>query len=140
MAVTYVTANEANIQVTLAGVTWPASLKQWTTYAGGDPTAATSQLQPGGINNAVAVPGPTTRSNVTVTAPYTWDIHAMRTQIEAQLNQAMTAGYTPTDANGNTNSNNPTTRNGLLAKAEFPQWDAKNGEGTFFTLTMECNY
>ena len=136
---TYVTSNEAIITVTLAGVKFPSYIKTWSSFQGGDKTAATSVLQPGGVNNGVAMPGVTTRSNVEVKLPYTWDIHALRADIEAAVNGRMTAGYTPTDSDGNPNSNKPVTRNGLLKTAAFPQFDAKSSDPAEMTLTMECN-
>lgn len=136
---TFVTSANAIITVTLQGVTFPSYIKTWTSYQGGDKTAATSILQPGGVNQGLAVPGVTTRSNVVVTLPYTWDIHAMVEQIEAAVNGGMTAGFTPTDANGNPNSNTPVSRNGLMKEPMFPSFDAKTSDPVFMTLTMECN-
>lgn len=136
---TFVTSNEAKISVSLAGVTFPSYIKTWTTFQGGDLSAATSQLQPGAGVNAVALPGPKTRSNVVVSLPYTTDIHSLRPSIEAAVNSAMTAGYVPTDADGNPNSDAQVSLNGILKEPQFPNFDAANGEKVMLQLTMECN-
>lgn len=137
---TYVTENEAIISVSVAGVNFPSYIKTWSTYGGGDPSAATSQLLPGNVQSgAIAMPGPVTRSNVTVTLPYSWDIHALVSQIENAVNNKMSAGYTPTDADGNPNGNKPVTRSGILKQPQFPNWDAKSGQPAFLTLIMECD-
>lgn len=136
---TYITSNEAKIAVTLPGVTWPAYLTTWKSFQGGDKTAATSQLQPGAGVSAVAVPGPTTRSNVVVTVPYTRAMHNLRPRIENAVNGAMAAGFTPTDADGNPNDDSAISRNGLLKEAQFPTFDAANGDPVYMQLTMECH-
>jgi hypothetical protein len=135
---TFLTKNEAFIVASVTGVTFPASLTQWTTWSGGDPTAATSQLLPGGVLKSQAQPGPITRTNVTVTCPYSEEVHALRATIEACLNHLMTASYTPTDADGNQNDVT-TTITGLLKEPQFPNWDAKSGETVFLGLVMEAN-
>lgn len=137
MARTYVTSHEAIITVSLAGVTFP-TVKSWATFQGGDLSAATSQLLPGGLVRAVAMPGPPTRTNVTVTLPYSTDIHAILNNIEAAVNHAMTAAYTPTDVDGNPNDVT-VTRTGLLKEPQIPTWDAKSGEPVFLGLVMEAN-
>jgi hypothetical protein len=136
---TYITSNEAQISVSLTGVTFPSYIKTWKSFQGGDLTAATGQLQPGAGVAAVATPGPITRSNVVVTIPYTTDLHALRPTIEAAVNSAMTAGYVPVDADGNPNSDAQVSLNGLLKEPMFPNFDAANGEAVMMQLTMECN-
>jgi hypothetical protein len=137
MAQTYVTSHESIIAVSLAGVTFP-TVKSWATFQGGDKSAATSQLLPGGLIASVAMPGPPTRTNVTVTLPYSMEIHAILTDIEAAVNHAMTASYTPTDVDGNPNDET-ITRTGLLKEPQIPTWDAKSGEPVFLGLVMEVN-
>ena len=135
---TFITADEALIHVSLAGVTFPTTIISWATFQGGDLSAATSQLLPGGLVSSIAMPGPKTRTNVTVTLPYSTDIHALINSIEAAVNNAMTAAYTPTDVDGNPNDLT-ITRTGLLKEPQIPNWDAKSGEPVFLGLVMECN-
>lgn len=136
---TYITEKDAVISVTLKGVTWPSNMKSWQTFEGGDPSAATSQLHPGGLATAVALPGPQTRTNVTVTAPYTTDLDAIRASIDAATNQGMTAAYTPRDADGNINGAT-TSYTGLLKEVQWPKADAKSGNPGVLGLVMECNF
>jgi hypothetical protein len=143
-APTYITGAEAIINVTVTGVTFPAGMfasanKSWSSWEGGDPSAAGSQLHPGGMAAAVALPGPLTRTNVTVKVPYTQAANSIYSQLEAAINQQMTASYTPTDANGNPNAT-AITRTGLLKEIQFPTFDAKSGEAVELALIMECNY
>jgi hypothetical protein len=136
---TYITEAEAKISVTLAGVTFPAYLRTWRTFEGGDPVASTGQLQPGGVNHTVAVPGVLTRSNVTVTTPYSTQLDAIRAQIDAACNAAMSVSYTPTDANGNPNGET-TTYTGILKQPQFPPASAASADTGMLGLVMECNY
>jgi len=87
---------------------------------------------------SVAQPGPVTRTNVTVTRPYTQEMHAYVPQLEAAVNNTMSASYTPTDADGNPNSLT-ITRTGLLKEVQIPNWDAKSGDTAMIGLVMECN-
>jgi hypothetical protein len=136
---TYITSNEAQIAVTVAGIQFPSYIKTWKSFQGGDPVAATSQLQPGAGIKAVATPGPTTRTSVVVGIPYTLDLHAIRAQLDEMTNAAMSAGYTPTDADGNPNTDAQVARNGLLNKVEVGAFDAENGKAVILQLTMETN-
>lgn len=137
MAVTYVTSREAAIHSTVDGVNFPA-VQSWATFQGGDAQAATSQLMPGNVMPSIAVPGPVTRTNVTVTRPYTQELHAFVPALEAALNGSMSASYTPTDGDGNPNSLT-VTRTGILKEVQIPNWDAKSGETVYLGLVMECN-
>src|SRR6185312_14189853 len=100
---TYVTSREAAIHASVDGVKFPA-VQSWATFQGGDVQSATSQLMPGNVMPSIAVPGPVTRTNVTVTRPYTEELHAYVPALEAAVNKAMSASYTPTDVDGNPNS------------------------------------
>jgi hypothetical protein len=71
-AATYVTEAEAIINVTIyttsttpgvqgSPVAWPSGIV-WTTFEGGDPSAATTKLHPGNMIGAVEQPGPIERS------------------------------------------------------------------------------
>lgn len=134
---TYETSSTAQIHALVNGVNFPP-VKSWTTFEGGDPQAASSQLHPGAGINAVAVPGPVTRTNVTVTRPYTAEMHAFVPALENTLNGRMSASYTLTDANGNPNG--PTiTRAGILKELQIPKWDAASGTPAMLGLIMECD-
>lgn len=136
---TFITENEAQIHCSVANIPFPSYITTWKSFQGGDATAATSQFQPGAGIRAVAQPGPTTRSNVVVGIGYTTDLHAIRSQLDGMTNAAMTASYTPTDADGNPNSDATVTRSGLLKTVEVGAFDAANGATVIMQLTMECH-
>ena len=134
----YVSDNEAIIHVSLAGVTFPSYIKTWATFDGGDPVAETGQLLPGNVLGAVATPGPVKRSNVTVEIPMTTDLQNIRPNIDQAVNNAMSASYQTTDAQGNPNAN-PFTVTGLMKQPKWPKWDPTSGKVSYMALTMECN-
>lgn len=139
MATTYITEAEANIHAKIDAVPQMPSTKTWTTFEGGDPEAATNQLFPGAGIKAVAIPGPVKRSDVTVTRPYTLDMHAVVNLLEGALNSSMSAWYTPTDADGNTLNADTVTYTGILKKVTKPKWDGGSGKAGMLTIIMECN-
>ena len=139
MAVTYVTEAEAQIHCTVAAVPSMPSTVSWSTFEGGDPEAATSQLFPGAGIKAVAIPGPVKRSNVTVTRPYTLDMHAVINLLEASLNSSGSVWYTPTDADGNTLNADTITYTGILRSIKKPKWDGGSGKAGMISLVWEIN-
>lgn len=136
---TFITEAEAQIHCTVDGVSQMPSTRSWTTFEGGDPEASTSQLNPGAGINAVAIPGPVKRSVVTLTRPYTKEMHAVVIALEGALNNHMSASYTPTDADGNTLAVDTVTYTGILKQVKKPKWDAESGKAGMLTLVMEAN-
>jgi hypothetical protein len=138
MAQTFVTNNEALISVTVSGVSLPA-IFSWTTFQGGDVSASTSTLLPGGMQPALALPGPATRADVTVTAPYSLGFDAAVANLENAVGSStMSASYQTLDADGNKNGN-IITRSGYLKEVQIPSWDSKSGEAAMIGLVMQCN-
>lgn len=135
----YVTSAEAQIHCKVDQVPTMPSTKSWTTFDGGNPEGDTSILFPGAGINAVAIPGPVKRSQVTVTRPYTTDMHAVVNALEASVNSTMSAWYTPTDADGNALQADTITYTGLLRQVTKPKWDAADGKVGMISLVMECN-
>lgn len=147
MPETYITEKDAIISVTLnssdgqghtASIPFPSDIKSWSTFEGGDPVAATSQLIPGNLMPAVARPGPIKRTAVTVSLPYSVAIDALRPLLDRSTNQRMTASYQPKDADGNINGQ-ITTRTGICQKPQFPKWDGSSGGDAMLSLVMECD-
>lgn len=136
---TYITGAEGQVHCTVDQVPQMPSTKSWATMEGGDPEGETSQLFPGAGIAAVAVPGPVKRSPVTLTRPYTVDMHAVVNALENAINSTMSAWYTPTDADGNALQVDTITYTGLLKQVKKPKWDASDGKAVFLTLVMECN-
>jgi hypothetical protein len=134
---TYLTSNEANIQSTIAGVTFPP-VQSWKSYEGGDPMSETGQILPGNVMPAVATPGIVKRTNVTVERPYTMEVHAQILNIEGAVNNRMSASYTPTDADGNPNGLT-VTRTGIFKGPKIPKWDSEDGKPALIGFVMECD-
>ena len=122
----------------MSGVTLPI-IYSWTTFQGGDISASTSTILPGGMKPAQALPGPATRANVTITAPYTLDFDSIVAQLESAVGSAtMSASYQTLDADGNKNGS-IVTRSGYLKEVQIPSWDSKSGDAAMLGLVMECN-
>lgn len=139
MATTYITEAEAQIHCVVDAVPSMPGTLSWSTFEGGDPEAATSQLHPGAGINAVAIPGPVKRSNVTVTRPYTADMHAVLNALEASLNSTGSVWYTPTDADGNTLNADTISYTGIFKSIKKPKWDASSGKVGMISLVWELN-
>lgn len=135
----YITEAEAQIHAKVDQVPSMPATRSWTTFEGGDPEAATSQLFPGAGISAVAIPGPVKRSTVTVTRPYDTNMHSVIVRLEASLNSTMSAWYTPTDADGNTLNADTVTYTGILKQVKKPKWDAASGKVGDISLVMECD-
>jgi len=149
-AATYVTEAEAIINVTIyttsttpgvqgSPVAWPSGIV-WTTFEGGDPSAATTKLHPGNMIGAVEQPGPIERSGVTVTTPYTTALSAL---VKAGtygncINNGMQAGFKPCDAHGNPNGSS-IGRSGLFKGLVFPKWDPTSGKTAMLGFVMGCD-
>jgi predicted permease len=138
VATTYITASQAVISASISGITLP-SVYSWSSFEGGDAQSATSQLLPGGMQNAIALPGPVTRTNVTVKVPWTISYQAIVTALEAAVGKSkMSASFQTTDADGNI-SGTQVTRTGYLKEVQIPSWDSKSGEAVYLGLVMECD-
>lgn len=138
MAETYITDAEAQIHCSIDGFSFPGT-RSWTTWEGGDPEAATSQLLPGAGINAVAIPGPVKRSTVTLTRPYTQAINQVVNKLNSSLNNRMSAWYTPTDADGNALVADTITYTGILKQFKHPSFNADSGKASMLSIVMECD-
>lgn len=135
---TYISASRAMIHAGVSTVTLP-TIKSWSSYEGGDLQGATSVLQPGGMVSSVAMPGPATRTNVTVKRPMTDALQKKTKDLEKAVGRYRAwASYTTLDNDGNPNG--PTvTRNGFLKEVQTPTWDAKAGEPAYLGLVLELD-
>lgn len=138
MASTYVTQAEAIIHAKVEGVDHLPKIKTWQSYEGGDAQASTTQILPGGMQPAVAAPGPIKRTNVTVKRPYTVELHPHVPHLEGAINNRMHVSYIPTDANGNPLAA-AVTRTGILRNVQPPSFDSKGTEEAVLALVMECD-
>lgn len=134
----YYTEATAKITAHVDGVDHLPKIKSWSSYEGGSGQAATTQLLPGGMQPAVALPGPIKRATVTVKRPYTAGLHPHVANLENAINNSMSASYTPTDANGNP-IGNPITRTGILKEVTTPNSDATSSNPQYLALVMECD-
>jgi hypothetical protein len=135
----FITSAEAHIHAQVEGVNHLPKIKSWSSFEGGDMQASTTQIFPGGLEPAVAAPGPKKRTNVTVRRPYHSALHPHLRHLEHQINKAMHASFTPIDADGNA-VGDPIVRHGILKEVTVPNFDAKGVDHVELALVMECTH
>lgn len=138
MAVTYIRQDQATISVPSLPVSLPF-VKSWAALEGGDLESADVKTRPGGMVGQVNLGGPTTRTDCTVTRPYTKELHPYIVALEEVAGRgAMAISYTILDAAGNVIGPTVTLR-GILKNVTRPNFDS-NAEGTaMLALVMGCN-
>lgn len=140
---TYLREDQATISVPTLAVALPV-VTSWATLQGGDLEAEDSKTRPGGMLPQVNLGGPTTRTDATVTRPYTKELHPFLVPLEAFCGfSVMHITYTimgPSPTTGKLTTLGPTvTLTGILKTINRPAWDA-NATGTaMFSLIMGCD-
>ena len=139
---TYLRMDQAAISVPLiSNVPTLPYVVSWTTLEGGDLESEDTKTRPGGMQPQVNLGGPTTRTDATVTRPYTNELHPFVKPLEdAAGNSAMSISWVILDSTGARPSSAPViTLHGILKNVTRPNWDA-NATGTaFLSLVMGCN-
>ena len=135
---TYLREDQATISVPILPVGLPYVLS-WATLAGGDLESEDVKTRPGGMVDQVNLGGPTTRTDATVTRPYTGELHPYITPLEEVAGSgAMAISYAALDANKNVIP--PTvTLGGILKNVQRPNWDSNTNGTAMLTLVMGCN-
>lgn len=145
---TYLRQDQASISVPVLyvvnsqGAQAPIALPyviSWATLEGGDLESEDTKTRPGGMVSQVNLGGPTTRTDATVTRPYTSDLHPYVVALENAAGQGiMHITYTILNAAGY--SIGPTvTLTGILKNVTRPNWDS-NATGTaMLSLSMGCD-
>src|SRR5580698_10170489 len=78
---TYLRADQATISVPQLAVGLPY-VTSWATLEGGDLESEDVKTRPGGMSPQVNLGGPTTRTDATVSRPYTKELHPFLTPLE----------------------------------------------------------
>lgn len=144
MATTYLRQDQATISVpTLQGPQGAISLpfvKSWATLEGGDIEAEDTKTRPGGMVGQVNLGGPSTRTDATVTRPYTRELHPFLQRLESAAgNGAMTISWTILDARGSAAGGKTFAINGILKNVTRPNWDSNTAGAAMLSLVMGCN-
>ena len=130
----YIRADMADINVKVDGETVPrAGNQMWATFEGGALEADDQKTRPGGMARQVAIGGPTSRADVTVTTQFT-DLVAVQAQaLENRAGRAkleVTVNYMDMDGV----RRHGFTRTGILKSVQIPDVDVNSGEVSFITL------
>ncbi len=134
----YLRQDQATISVPTLPVALPY-VKSWATLEGGDLESEDTKTRPGGMVPQVNLGGPTTRTDATVTRPYTAELHPHIVDLENVGGQgAMSITYNILGANAQT-IGTPVTLTGILKNVTRPNWDS-NATGTaMLSLVMGCD-
>lgn len=141
---TYLRQDQATISVPYlplpapynAGLPW---VKSWATLEGGDLESEDTKTRPGGMTTQVNLGGPTTRTDCTVSRPYTAELHPFIVALEQVAGQAgMHITYSILDGAGNVIG--PTvTLKGILKNVTRPNFDSNTSGTAMLSLVMGCN-
>ncbi len=151
---TYLRQDQATISVFVwnPATGLPAQLpwvKSWASIKGGDVDAATVASRPGGILGEINLGGPSSRSDVTVSRPYTSELHPFISRLDSWAGTtAMVVSYAMLNYKRKDFSHNraiqwevtgPTvTVNGILKSVVRPEYDAEVEGVAMFSLVMAC--
>ena len=144
MPTTYLRQDQASITVDLPGLPSFASTvtpRYWATLEGGDLESEDTKTRPGGMLPQVNLGGPTTRTDCTVTRPYTAEIHPFLTQLEALAGQGIVnVKFTVLQGNATTFPNGTTvTMQGILKNVTRPNFDANASGTAMLSLVIGMN-
>lgn len=132
----YIRADMADIRVYLDGV--PQG-DMWATYEGGALEADDQKTRPGGMTRQVAIGGPTSRGDVTVTTQFTDLIAAIAQNFENRSGRGrLTVSVTYLDPDGN-RTGFQFTRTGIVKSVEIPNVDVNTGNVGFLTVVGSMN-
>jgi hypothetical protein len=126
----YIRADMADIRVSLDGVPQGG---MWATYEGGALEADDQKTRPGGMTNQVAIGGPTSRNDVTVTTQFTDAIAAIAKNFENRSGRGtIDIAVTYMDMGGTPRHN--FTRSGIVKSVQIPDVDVNTGDVAFLTV------
>jgi hypothetical protein len=128
----YIRADMADIRVALDGVEQGG---MWATYEGGALEADDQKTRPGGMERQVAIGGPTSRADVTVTTQFTDGIAAIAKHFEDRSGRGtLDIKVTYMDMDGHPVSGHRFTRSGIVKSVQIPDVDVNSGEVAFLTV------
>jgi len=105
----------------------------WATYEGGALEADDQKTRPGGMAKQVAIGGPTSRADVTVTTQFT-DLIAQKAQLIEERSGRGSLEITVTYMDTDGNRVHGFTRTGFVKSVAIPDVDVNSGDVAFLTL------
>lgn len=112
----------------------------WAMLEGGDLESEDTKVRPGGMQPQKNLGGPTTRTDATVSRPYTPELHRRIVDLENYSgNGAMNIKWTILDSTGSAAGNPTVTIDGILKNVTRPNWDANATGAAMLALVMGCN-
>jgi hypothetical protein len=128
----FIRADMADIRVSLDGIPQGG---MWATYEGGALEADDQKTRPGGMTRQLAIGGPTSRGDVTVTTQFTDGIAKIAKDFEGRSGRGkldITVTYMDTD--GGTLGKPSFTRSGIVKSVQIPDVDVNTGDVAFLTV------
>jgi len=133
----YIRADMADIRVSLDGV--PVG-DMWATYEGGALEADDQKTRPGGMARQLAIGGPTSRNDVTVTTQFTDQIAAIAKNFENRSGRGfLKVSVTYMDPDGNRDQRFSFTRTGVVKSVQIPDVDVNTGDVGFLSVVGSMN-
>lgn len=128
----FIRADMADIKVKLDGVQRGG---MWATYEGGALEADDQKTRPGGMTRQLAIGGPTSRADVTVTTQYSDTLRQVAKDFETRSGRgAIEITVTFMDPDGNRDPENSFTRKGIVKSVQLPNIDVNTGDVGFLTV------
>jgi hypothetical protein len=133
----YIRDDEADIRLTVDGVPYGGP---WATYAGAALTAAGSKTRPGGMGKQVALGGPATRSDCTLTIQNSDTMVASHPKLESRVGKGKClATVTYLDSEGNVIPGAQFRVTGRLKTAELPGQNYDSPNVGMYTVVIDCD-
>ena len=130
----YVRSDMARIRVFL-GTPPVQKGNEWATFEGGALEADDQKTRPGGMRSQMAIGGPTSRGDVTVTTQMTDSMVQVARDFEkAAGRQAIMISVTYTDNDGNEDATRKFTVKGFVKSCQIPSMDVNSGDVAFLTV------
>ena len=137
----YIRQDQADIRVSVdMGDGRQAPLfDSWATYEGGTADSEDQKTRPGGMGDQVAIGGPPTREDVTVTTQFTDLVASRAKQLEGRSGKgSIKIAVNYLDPEGN-RTGFSFTRIGVVKSVAIPNVDANGADVAFLTLVASVN-
>ena len=117
----------------------PPNGGSWSMLEGGDLESEDTKVRPGGMVGQVNLGGPTTRTDATVSRPYSSEIHPFIKRLENQAgNGSMKIHWTAMNA-AKQALGNVFTITGILKNVTRPNWDSNATGAAMLAVVMGCD-
>jgi hypothetical protein len=112
----------------------------WATFSGGGLDTDDQKTRPGGMQNQVAIGGPTSRDDITVTTQFTDAVASVAKALELRTGRgSLSVTITYMDMDGNPIAGHAFTRTGVLKTVKIPDVDVNTGDVAFLEVTGSMN-